>query len=260
MKLYLAIIKFNWLKILSYPFEIIAFFACRFAALGFLALFWYAVARSSGGAMDFRPLVAYFLVAAAVKDLTFSTDTKFGKAIQVLIKGGDISNYFIKPTRTVPFLLSAFIGENGMGLIYALISLTLGLIILPPLGLINILSFLVFLIFAFVVSVCFNLLIGMLSFYFTEADGFRNAINHVIKILSGALIPLNLFPFWMKGVILLLPFPALIFTPTYVLQNTLSLIELSSFFITALVWSIILIIITRYLWRYSLKHYEGVGI
>lgn len=260
MKLYWAVIKFNWLKVLAYPFEIIAFFACRFAALGFLALFWYAVARSSGGAMDFKPLIAYFLVAAAVKDLTFSTDTKFGKAIQVLIKGGDISNYFIKPIKTIPFLLSAYIGESGMGLIYALVSLTLGLIILPPLGLLNIVAFVIFLLLALVVSVCFNTLIGMLSFYFAEADGFRNAINHVIKILSGALIPINLFPILMKNIILFLPFPALVFTPTYVLQNSLSLKELALLFITTLIWSIVLVIITKYIWRYSLKQYEGVGI
>ena len=260
MKLYLAVVKFNWLKILAYPFEIIAFFACRFAALGFLALFWYAVAQSSSGSLDYRPLVAYFLVAAAIKELTFSNDTKFGRYIQQMIMRGDISNYFIKPIKTVPFLFFSYAGETGLGVIYAFITLTLGLIILPPVSLINIVAFLIFLVLALIVSVCFNTLVGMISFYSSEGTGFRNAFNHMTKILSGALIPLNLFPSGIREYVLLLPFPALIFTPTYVLQNTLTLKELALTFTITLAWSLILIFLTRYIWHYSLRTYEGVGI
>jgi ABC-2 type transport system permease protein len=260
MKLYFAVVKFNWLKILAYPFEIIAFFASRFFALGFLALFWYALANSSGGSMDFRPLVAYFFVTAAIRELTFGNDSRFGRFIQQLVIRGDINNYFIKPIKTVPFLFFSFAGETWMGQAYAVVTLILGLIILPPLSLLNIFAFIVFLFLALIISICFNVLIGTISFYSPEAGGFRNAFNHINKILSGSLMPLNLFPDSVRGILMLLPFPALIFTPAYVLQNKLSSTELLGLFATTFVWSIILIFITNYLWRLSIKNYEGVGI
>ncbi len=260
MKLFFTVVKFNWLKILAYPFEIIAFFACRLIALGMLALFWYAFSQSTCGAMDFKPLVAYFLVAAAIKDLTFSTDFKFGRYIQKIIMQGEISNYFIKPVKTVPFLFFSYAGENGMGIVYAFISLTIGLVVLPPASWVNVVAFIIFLFIALFVSVAFNTLIGIISFHSTEGSGFRNAINHVIKILSGAIIPLTLFPVGIREIILLLPFPALVFTPAYVLQNNLSGRELLFTFSVSLGWAIALFFLTHYLWRYSVKKYEGVGI
>lgn len=177
MKLYLSIIKFNGLKLLAYPFEILAFFFSRLTALGFLALFWYALANSTGGEVDFKPLIAYFLVAAAIRELTVGNETKLGRFIQRLILQGEINNYFIKPVKTIPFLLFSFIGDNWMGFIYALATILLGLIILPPLSLLNILAFIVFLILALVISICFNVLIGIISFYSPEATGFRNVFN-----------------------------------------------------------------------------------
>lgn len=260
MKLYLSIVKFNWRKILAYPFEIVAYFASRLATLGFLALFWFAMAESSLGEIDFKPLVAYFLVAASIRELTFGGETRFGRFIQHLIIRGDINNYFIKPIKTVPFLFFTFAGETWMGMLYAVVTLILGLIILPPLSLSNIFAFLISLCFAFVLSICFNTLIGMISFYSPEAAGFRNVFNHINKILSGSLIPLNLFPENIRGFLILLPFPFAVFTPVYVLQNQLPGAELLSLFVTALIWSAVLILITRYLWRRSIKNYEGIGI
>ncbi|MFA5022665.1 MAG: ABC-2 family transporter protein [Candidatus Paceibacterota bacterium] len=260
MKLYLSVIKFNWLKILAYPFEIIAFFAGRFIALGFLALFWYAIAMSSSGGIDFRPLIAYFFIAAAVREVTYGQDTKFGRYIQQLVNRGEINNHFIKPIKTVPYLFFSYAGETGLGMFYALATLIIGLVILPPMTWFNVLAFLIFIIFALIISLCFNVIVGLLSFYSPEANGFRNAFNHVNKILSGSLIPINLFPTGIKEILLLLPFPALIFSPAYVLQNQLGVAELLQLFLPALFWSIILIFITRYFWRRSVKTYEGVGV
>jgi ABC-2 type transport system permease protein len=260
MKLYLSVIKFNWLKILAYPIEIIAFFASRFIALGFLALFWYAIANSSSGSLDFRPLIAYFFLTAGIRELTFGNDSRFGRFIQQLIIRGEINNYFIKPIRTVPFLFCSFAGETWMSIAYALITMAIGLVILPPLSLINVIGFLIFLTLAFIISICFNVLIGIVSFYSPEAGGFRNAFNHVNKILSGSIVPLNLFPENVRWFLLFLPFSSVLFTPAYVLQNQLAWPELFSFLATAIFWSISLVGLTRYLWSRSVKNYEGIGI
>lgn len=260
IKLLKEVIKFNALKILAYPWEWVAFFFQRFISLSFLALFWFAVAKSSSVAVSFRELIAYFLVAGAVRDLVFANDTKFGRSIMLMIKSGEISNYLVKPVSIIPFLFSTFAGQTWMAIVYAIVTLIAGLIILPPAGIINILFFVIFLIFAFCISLSFNLFVAIVSFYIIEANGIRNMFNHVTRILSGTLIPLTLFPPALKWIIMLTPFPIVAFTPAYVLQNNLVLSELTSLFIVSLVWAVGLLIFILMFWRRSLRRYEGVGI
>jgi ABC-type uncharacterized transport system permease subunit len=237
-----------------------AFLLGRFFTLVFLAIFWYVVAHSNGSAVDFKPLIAYFLVATAVKDLTFSTETKFGKSIQLAIKTGEINNYLVKPIGIVSFLFFSYVGSNGLGVIYAVVTLILGLVILPPLGWLNVLGFIVFLFLALVVAVCINVFIGLMSFYSPEADGFRNASNHIIKILSGALIPIYFFPVFWQNAVFLTPFPVMVFLPVYVLQNQLAVGKIIFLSLVAVGWSVALIMIISLMWRQALKKYEGVGI
>jgi ABC-2 type transport system permease protein len=260
LKLLFEVAKFNALKMLAYPWELVAFFIQRFIGLFFLALFWFAVSQSSTTLQSFRSLIAYFLVASAVRDLTFSYNMKFGSGLLKMIKSGEITNYLIKPISSIPFLFFAFVGQTWMSLVYSTFTLIAGLIILPPLGIINYLAFIVFCILAFIVSISCNLLVGIVSFYVVEAGGIKNMFNHIIRILSGALIPLTLFPEMMRTLTLLSPFPLFAFTPTYVLQNALSWRELTQLFAISLFWAIGLFFTMTYLWKRALKQYEGIGI
>lgn len=260
MKLYFATAKFNWSKVLSYPFEIMAFIIGRLFGLGFLVLFWYAAAKSFTTPVDFQSLIAYFLVANAVKDFTFGTDLRFGQTIQRQIKSGEINNYLVKPVKVIPFLFSTHLGTNGLNLIYAMASLLVGLILAPPLTWLNVVGFLIFLILALPISLSFNTLVGLISFHSSEGSGFRNASAHVVRVLSGAVVPLNLFPDFWRQILYWSPFPAVAFSPAYVLQNQMPIMTVATLFVSALGWSILLLGLTVLVWRYSLKKYEGIGI
>jgi len=259
-KLLFEVAKFNALKMLAYPWELVAFFVQRFIGLFFLTIFWFAVAKSSSTMQSFQCLIAYFLVSSAVRDLTFSYEMKFGRGVQIMIKSGEISNYLIKPVSTIPFLFFGFVGQTWMSLFYSSIALIAGLIILPALSFVNLIAFLVFIVLAFFVSISFNIFVAIISFYIVEAGGFRNMFNHILRILSGALIPLTLFPTAIRSIVLLTPFPLVAFTPTYVLQNALSIGELSRLFFVSFFWAIALFWSMSLLWKKSLKKYEGIGI
>jgi len=260
LKLLFEVAKFNALKMLAYPWELVAFFIQRFLGLLFLAIFWFAVSQSSTTLQSFHSLIAYFLVSSAVRDLTFSYELKFGREIQRMVKSGEITNYLIKPVPAIPFLFFAYAGQTWMSLIYSACALIAGIILLPPLSVINFIAFIMFLVLAFIVSISFNLFMAIISFYVVEAQGIRNMFNHVIRVLSGALIPLTLFPGTLRYFTLLSPFPLFAFTPTYVLQNTLPWNELGYLFAVSLGWAIGLFLIMSYLWRRALKQYEGIGI
>lgn len=259
-KLLFEVVRFNALKMLAYPWELVAFFIQRFVGLFFLALFWFAVAQSSPTLLDFRHLIAYFLISSAVRDLTFSYETKFGNSVLKMVKSGEITNYLIKPVSTIPFLFFGFAGQTWMSLVYSALALIAGLIILPPVGIINYIAFIVFCTLSFFVSMSINLFVAIIGFHVVEASGIRNMTNHIIRILSGALIPLTLFPETARVFVLLSPFPLLAFTPTYVLQNTLSWNELTQLFFISAFWAIALLFTMIFFWKRALKKYEGIGI
>jgi ABC-type uncharacterized transport system permease subunit len=123
--------------------------------------------------------------------------------------------------------------------------ITVGLFILPVTNFLNIVFCLFFIITGTIISLNFNILIGCLSFYSPNADGMRNAINHILRIVSGSLIPIFLLPLLLKNIILLTPFPAIAFLPVYILQTALPFNTVLYYFSITVFWSIFLTIITN---------------
>jgi len=259
-KLLYKIARFNMSKVLVYPWEIGAFFTRRIISAIFLIIFWFAVANGSSNTLNFKHLVAYFLVSGAVQNIIFSNGWPFGKKMYRMIKNGEFSNYLIKPISIIPFLFFGFLGENWMAVAFSVVSFSIGIIILPPAGIFNILLFLIFLFLALIFSLSINLFLACASFHIVEISGIKNSIDHVREVLSGSLIPLTLFPIFIRQIVMFSPFPLLAFTPTYVLQNSIPLQELFQILAVSLFWSFGLFALMMLFWKKSLKHYEGVGI
>ena len=254
------VVKFNFLKVIAYPWEWIAFFAQRIVFYSLLLIFWFAVAQSSANALNFRSLVAYFLIASSVREVTFAYQTKMGRDTMRYIQYGDLNNYLIKPVPTIPFLFFSYIGQNWMPIAYSAFAIVAGVIILPPVSIINILEFIAFLILAFMVSISFNLFVAILGFHMIEANGLRNAFNHTAEIFSGILIPMTFFPGIFRTIVMYSPFPIVAFTPAYVLQNSLKFGEVFTLFAVSLAWAAGLLFLMVRWWKWSLRKYEGVGI
>lgn len=257
--MYFNVTKFNFSKTLAYPLEISAFIFSRLFLLGILILFWSIVQKTSANSFDLKHILAYFFCISALNDLIFVNNFKFGGKIIKTIKNGEISNYLIKPVNTISFLLFTFLGENALTQIYSIIILLFGIIILPG-TIFNILGFLILACLSFFIALSLNILIGSFAFYSPEASSFKNVFSHINNILSGAMIPLLFFPSTIKKFILLTPFASASFSPIYVLQNKVNLMEFMQIFMISLFWVLALSALAYYVWKKSLKKFEGVGL
>ena len=260
LALLLDIARFNVMKSLAYPWELAAFFARKIIYLLFLSFFWFAVSKSSSTALNFKQLIAYFLLSTAVLNLVFANSSPFAKYIFRRIRNGDLSNFLIRPLPTISFLFSSFFGENLMNIVYAFITTAISIVLVPPHGILNLALFVVFIVFALFTSISINILIASLSFYFVEVNGIKNSFDHIRTILSGSIIPLTMFPPAISKIVMYTPFPLLAFTPTYVLQNSLPIYEILQMLLVAVVWSSGLFALMLLAWNKSIKRYEGVGI
>lgn len=257
MRLYWSIVSFNLLRYLEYPLEIAAILIRRFTELGLLLLFWSIAAQSSGGKIQVVSLLSYFLIAAAVAEITMSRDLIFAKQLRNFVRDGQLNNYLIKPVKILPYLYADLIGRSGVRLSFASISLGIGIFLNPPQTFFAILLFLFTLGIAVFISLGLNIILGSLVFVTTEINGFKNTMAHIVRVMSGMLVPINFFPPFLKTWSAILPFQAMVYAPTKALeQSSIDWIGL----ILAMVWAAVLMCAGLTFWRKNLSKYEAIGI
>lgn len=261
MTVYFDIIRFSFLRFFSYPFEILATTIKRVIEIVFLILFWTIYIKSSGTSTPITQITAYFLIALGVADLTMARWGALSSAIGNQIKSGQISNYIIKPTRLIPTIYAISLGRNGLRLMLAVINIAIGLWIMPPKSPGSLLFFLLFFLNAWAISFAYNILEGTLYLHFTDASGIRNSLQNVIRILTGTMVPLYMFPSPLKEILRFSPFPSMVYLPANALSSSAPILSsLATDLSIGLFWGIVLNFLAFSFWNYSMKKYEAVGI
>jgi ABC-2 type transport system permease protein len=260
MSIYFQIIKFNLLRFLAYPLEIFSLFLRKFLETGFLILFWSVVSQSNHDEkFQLINLIAYFLIATGLGEITMIQTLRYSRTIQKAVKEGYLSNYLIKPLNSIPYLYAETVGSIGVGIIIAIVSVIVGIFLTKSVSALSLVFFFISLIIALILSFFFNLFIGIISFYATEIQGIRMLLRHVGRLLSGIVIPLSFFPSAIKNIIILTPFPSMIFAPINALQAK-NFNEILTPIIVGIVWIIILSIMAKLAWDRAMRTYEAVGI
>jgi ABC-2 type transport system permease protein len=258
MKIYLNVIKYSYLRYLAYPLEILALIVRRVVGVIFLIVFWKVVLAKPYG--EIHELSAYFLIAQGINIITMARSFEYGKFLRKATKSGEINKFLVKPINVIPYTYCSILGENLIIYLIAIIFIIIGIFIYPNIHILSIFQFLIMLFLAVLISFYFNLFEGALSFYIVSVSNITNTLRRIIEVLSGAIVPLTYFPSDLKRIVLLSPFPSVIYNPTAALGvKDKDFVFLDSFLI-ALTWVVILNFLIIFLWKKGLKHYEAVGI
>jgi ABC-2 type transport system permease protein len=258
--IYFDIIRFSFLRFFAYPFEILATTLKRVFEIAFLIIFWTIYIKSSGVQLSISQITAYFLIAMGVADLTMARWGALSSMIGNQVKSGGISNYIIKPTQLIPTLYAMALGRNGMRLILAAMNVIIGFWIMPPNSVMTLFVFVLFLINAWAISFAYNILEGSLFLHFTDASGIRNSLQNFIRILTGTMVPLYMFPSPLKEILRFTPFPSMVYLAANSVSSTLIPNEVITDLCIGLFWAVTLNIAASSFWNYSMKKYEAVGI
>jgi ABC-2 type transport system permease protein len=258
--IYFDILRFSFLRFLSYPYEILAEIARTIVMMTFLMFFWSLIINNSSNSVTILNIISYFLIATGIKEIVMAQYGEFGGTLGRLIKSGEINNYLMKPNSAVFAIYATSFGRSGLPMFVAAIMIMLGLVVQPPQSIISILLFIAFFINALLISFANNLFEGTLCFHTTEASGMRNSVAHIVGVLSGIMVPLYMFPDWLEKIVRLTPFPAMVFGPTIALSTNSITSEVMFNLGVATFWSILLNIFALYFWRSSTKKYEAIGI
>lgn len=266
MKVYLAkwlqTIKVCWTKYTTYRLNFllqvlgpaIVFFFIKYQL-------WSAIFSGPGetkiGNYDLHTMITYHGFALVVGLLTQ------GHAAMNLaedIRMGRISTYLIYPFNFWEFHTANFIAFELLQIIVTAVTLVgfglTGLVALPSIGVI-----LSGYAFCLVVS-CFwfalQFFTGLLGFWLEETWILRVMLQLLSTFLSGAIIPIDLFPTWAQRILDFTPFPYLTYYPIkYFTGGDLSLTKGILMIVS---WTVVFIFINRKIWGRGIRLYTAAGM
>jgi ABC-2 type transport system permease protein len=166
------------------------------------------------GSYDWERMKTYILVSYVISSMTFSFVVF---SVIRLVRTGAIATILTRPIDFMYAQLTEAVGNMVVrGLISALIALLLSLFFFRaqlPASPAAAALFVVSLALSFLVRVTFDFCISLFSCFTLNGRGLNWIQWGLVSVMSGALIPLEFFPGWLRTAAAVMPFQAIVSTP-----------------------------------------------
>lgn len=226
---------------------------------------WQALyASTNSSVINGRTLSDMFIYVLISKTCSAMMATDFAETIERRMRSGEIEYDFLRP---LPARL-VFVGENLGTSLYTLMitfvpSFILAVFLFPVSDVtvtgISILFFVCSLILGYMISALFELLKGMLAFWFVNIYILNWFMDFFSVLLSGAYVPLWFFPDWLRIVAKFLPFQAAYFLPVEIFLGIRNLDGCLTALFLQICWILILWLAQEFLWRKSVRKLTILG-
>lgn len=153
------------------------------------------------------------------------------------------------------FIIQLLIGLFFVGLMVVILNLFFGIHI--PIK--NGGWFLITVFMGFTIMVCLFQIVGHVTFWLENVLSLRDNLWNVIRILSGELFPIAMYPLVLRRICVALPFRYIYDLPISVLLGKTESRELIAAVMIEIIWCVILIPVNAMIWRKGLKKYSAQG-
>jgi ABC-2 type transport system permease protein len=264
MKKYWVAFKIGWEDAFEYRMEVFLSMAGWIVRLMTAIFIWAAVfnGKEMIGDYTFESIVIYFIITSIVTTLVFS---RVGFYVGEDIHTGDFSNYL---TRPISYVIYKIVSEFSTNILRAIIGAAVFLTILfftypgffSQFEIIKIAPILVMLLFAYIINCLITTIIGLSGFWVVNSNRLMFVYFAIITGLSGMTIPLDLFPKKIYDMFFYLPFSYSFFFPVKIIQTKhLDPVFLGKVLFGQIIFTLILILLTKLVFRLGVKKYEAVG-
>ncbi len=175
---------------------------------------WTTTMNSSGtaGGLSLENLVTYSAMTSLV---SFTIHDFADWNLQMLIRTGRYANHLLQPLPHPFYAFGQKLGHRALGIlieaipVWILVSLWLGRVLVPH----NLFWFGLSVVQGFVLLFVVNYTMGLTGFWLVRAEGIRRCLELLRNILAGALLPLSFFPEAIQSILMVLPFPWILYVP-----------------------------------------------
>ena len=253
-----------WQRALAYRFTILTYRIGEIGEVIVLILMWSAIygEQETVAGFTLREMATYLLVGnlfnSAVRN--FLADI-----VSHDIKNGKLSAFLVKPMEYFHFILWREVGRNTFTMVISALSNAIVILLFMNMFIWNfdiayILVIVAMIILAFFTEFLISYIVGLVSFWTDEVDGLHTTIDRVKKFFSGGYFPISLLPAIFVNVSLALPFAYSFYVPAQLYLKKIDLSVGLQGLLVQFVWIAALYGISRIVWHFGLKRYEGVGI
>ncbi len=246
MKKYLYIIKTQIIKRLTYAFDVYGNILVQTIIMITSAFFWKALYKDGGtaGGVNVESMLVYIIMSSVLSVLLI---TNVEKRIEQSVQKGTVATDMMKPVS----LFGIYFAED-IGTIIALILqnilpiLLIGslLIKVPKMtDLHDLPLFVLSVLLSFFINWFLAALFGMMAFSAVNIDALIQVKKHLIRLISGSIIPLWFFPDPIANVLKFLPFPYIYQLPLSIYIGRGTRAEIFTGMEIQLAWAVVLFLV-----------------
>lgn len=225
-------------------------------------MFLYSALPDGAGPYDQERLLTYAIAGVFVAAVLFV----FGmENIANEIAEGDLVNFLLRPVRYLWFWTFRISATRALLVVAGIAEIFILRMIFPSAELFfqsqwePWIASLVLLLGAIILVQLLDFIAGSFSFWTHRGHGPRWFIQLTLLVLSGAYFPIDLYPVWLKDIIMFTPFPSVAYVPIRVYLGDLAgPIILQSLFVQWF-WISLFGLILYVLWSRGVKSYEAFG-
>jgi len=175
-----------------------------------------------------------------------------------------LMNYLLKPVGYLKHTSVVALGRVGIAFVFVILQsavyiLLFGDKMIFDISIRKIFILLVMVVFAFFIKLFLAILVGMLSFWFTEISGLHAFAAIFIKFFSGTFFPLVFLPAGFIKVSYFFPFIYTFFVPVQFFLGRASFAEALNGIAVQFAWLVLLYFVIKTTWFFGLKKYETYG-
>lgn len=263
MAKYWEIFKVAWEQILIYRLSFTLWRVRTVLQLLLTYFIWWTVFQSQKEVFGYTTssMLTYILIAA------FSRATILSTRVTDLINqinDGSVVNFLIKPLGFIRYYLARDIADKLFNILFYIVEVSLLVFILkPPIIIQNnifiLLLFITAIIGGLIIYFCINFIISLTSFWTENSWGPLFLMSILLEGIGGGLFPIDILPKGIFNILMITPFPYLIYFPAKIYLGTLSFTQMMYGFLIMLVWIVALLFLTRLILKAGFRHFSAVG-
>lgn len=247
---------------IAYRGSFLGFFVGEIFYCFVMYFIWKAVFLSSGKAdfmgFSMENMTTYLFVTYITLFLT-GTDSAY--AVGEEIREGSIIMRMIKQIQLDFSLLFFELGNKAIVMSFVFLPVIVGVEIYRYIATQSLafhlgyfIAYLCSIMLSYLLSFYLNLAFGYLAFFLMNLWGFNILKESILRFLSGAIIPIAFMPYWAQGILKVLPFSSLSYTPTMIYMGKYSGMNLVLGIGMQVFWVFVFYMICKGIWRIAEKH------
>lgn len=226
---------------------------------------WTAIFSSSSSSVvygyTYKQMIVYTVIAGLVSKIVA---TGFEYEINEDIKYGGLNKFIVQPISYFAYRISCFLGQKFLqsGIMIGVICgslVALKLFLNIEIDIVRIILFFIILVFSIVLNFLIAYGISSIAFWMTEISYLFAMTAMFVNIVSGGVLPLDVFGKSILAIFNYLPFKYTIYFPVNVINGRLTYGETLNGLIIQCLWIILATFLSNLLWKLGTKKYIAVG-